>query len=143
MRDDGLSRFDVQLAESALLGLEQFAIGGHSTVRGYRENTLVRDNGMVGSFELRVPVWRRSDGRPRVEIGPFIDVGYSWNHPRDSNDTIGPSTLVGLGVAARVAITDYLFFEASWAEQLKEVRRGVEWNLQDEGVYLGVTVSFP
>jgi hemolysin activation/secretion protein len=138
-----LARFDVQLAESPLLGLEQFGVGGHDTVRGYRENTLVRDNGLVGSLALLVPVWKRGEGWLLLELGPFLDVGYSWNKDRGDSQTIGPSTLVGLGVALRLAITDHLQFEASWAEDLKEVDREGPNDLQDHGLYLGLTVSFP
>ena len=138
-----LARFDVQLTESPLLALEQFAMGGYSTVRGYRENTFVRDNGLIGSLELRFPLWTRSDGRIPIEVGPFLDVGYSWNHPRSGNDTLGPSTLVGLGLAARVALADWLFVEAAWAEDLKNVSYTGDDAFQDHGFHLGVTVALP
>ena len=50
-------RTDLQLAFEPLFSLEQFSLGGHQTVRGYRENQLVRDNGLASSFELRIPLW--------------------------------------------------------------------------------------
>jgi hypothetical protein len=56
--DQFVFRTDLQLAEDPLLPLEQFAVGGASTVRGYRENQLVRDNGFVTSAELRIPTFR-------------------------------------------------------------------------------------
>ena len=40
---------DGQLASDPLLSIEKFAIGGARTVRVYRENQLVRDNGVVAS----------------------------------------------------------------------------------------------
>src|SRR5262249_19085782 len=49
-------RTDLQLANKPLFTLEQAAVGGRFTVRGYRENTLVRDNAFIGSIEARVPV---------------------------------------------------------------------------------------
>jgi hemolysin activation/secretion protein len=75
-------RTDVQLAEDPLLSLEQFAMGGHATVRGYRENELVRDNGIISSLEVRVPLWSDTPGRPMVELAPFFDWGNSWNTDR-------------------------------------------------------------
>jgi len=68
-----LGRVDAQLASDPLLPLEQFAIGGRYTVRGYRENTLVRDNGVVGSVEARVPIYRRVEPPVQVELVPFFD----------------------------------------------------------------------
>jgi hemolysin activation/secretion protein len=37
-----IARLDAQLALDPLLPLEQFAVGGHATVRGYRENRIAR-----------------------------------------------------------------------------------------------------
>jgi hemolysin activation/secretion protein len=37
------------------LNSEQFAGGGASTVRGYLESTVLGDNGIVGTLELRTP----------------------------------------------------------------------------------------
>lgn len=42
-----ISRLDIQLTDSPLLGLEQLAVGGYNSVRGYRENSLVRDQGGI------------------------------------------------------------------------------------------------
>jgi len=48
-----LLRLDVQLATDPLLPLEQFAVGGPESVRGYVENQYVRDSGAVASLEAR------------------------------------------------------------------------------------------
>jgi len=135
-----IARADVQLTDSPLLGLEQFAIGGHYSVRGYHENTLVRDNGLVGSLELRLPFFTRSEGVPWLEIGPFVDAGYSWNEDRASD---GPTTLVGVGIGARVNFTDRIRLLVEWGEALKDVDREGDFRLQDHGVHLSLGVSFP
>jgi hemolysin activation/secretion protein len=36
--------------------IEQFSLGGIDTVRGYRQNQIVADNGVFGSVELSVPL---------------------------------------------------------------------------------------
>ena len=46
----------MQLTPDPLLPIEQIAIGGIDTVRGYRENQLVVDNGWMTSAELRIPL---------------------------------------------------------------------------------------
>jgi len=133
-------RGDAQLSNSPLLGLEQFAMGGRYTVRGYREKQLVADNGLVGSIELRIPVWNRPEGLLRLEIAPFVDVGYSWNQGRPNPDQ---TTLLSVGIGGRLRITDYARLEAYWGRSLRPIDRIGEWNLQDAGVSVGVTVSFP
>ena len=49
-------RTDLQLSNRSLLPMEQCAVGGFNTVRGYRENQLVRDECFIASLELRVPI---------------------------------------------------------------------------------------
>ncbi len=84
-----------QLSRDPLLPMEKFSIGGRHTVRGYRENQSVRDNGVVSSVELRVPVChlsppllknrrgqddrRDGEGRKNLMIAPFFDYGRAWN----------------------------------------------------------------
>ena len=51
-----LARVGTQLTPDSLLSLEQFSVGGADTVRGYQENQLVTDNGVLGSVELRIPL---------------------------------------------------------------------------------------
>ena len=51
-------RSDVQLANRPLLTVEQIALGGRYTVRGYPQNTLVRDNAVLASVEARIPIVR-------------------------------------------------------------------------------------
>jgi len=70
-----LTRLDVQLASAPLLPLEQIAVGGRYSVRGYRENQLVRDNGVIGSVEARVPVVRNVSWADVVELASFMDAG--------------------------------------------------------------------
>ena len=106
-----IGRGDLQLSDSPLLGLEQFAVGGHGTVRGYRENQLVRDNGVVGSIEARVPIWKASDGRPILELVPFFDAAYSRNRKRP---TIGPRTLISAGLGSRLDLGHGIRFEIYW-----------------------------
>jgi hemolysin activation/secretion protein len=43
-----LLRGDVQLADRALVPLEQIGLGGQDTIRGYRQDVLLTDNGAFG-----------------------------------------------------------------------------------------------
>jgi len=59
MLDDGTQlvlRGNAQFSDSPLLPLERIAVGGFNTVRGYRENQLVRDDGFSISTEFHYPL---------------------------------------------------------------------------------------
>jgi hemolysin activation/secretion protein len=133
-----LFRTDLQLSTQPLLGMEQFAVGGHATVRGYRENQVVRDQGVVSSIEVRVPVWRSVEGQPIVQLAPFFDIGHSWNRKRPTD---GPRTLPAVGIGLRWAITRYADAEIYWGQNLNEVFGSGD--LQDHGVQFAVRTRFP
>jgi hemolysin activation/secretion protein len=65
----------LQRANTKLLPVDALSIGGLNTVRGYRENQLLGDKGMVLSAQLDVPMWREADRHPLVVAGPFYDWG--------------------------------------------------------------------
>jgi hemolysin activation/secretion protein len=140
LRDTTLiARGDVQLAADPLLTLEQVAVGGRYTVRGYRENTLVRDNAVVASLEARIPVIREVRWADYIEVAPFVDFGRGWNNT-------GPEPKVrsiwSVGVGLRWALTfpayaGYRvrpFLEVYWGHALRDVETG-NGNLQDKGVH--------
>ncbi|MEO5630298.1 MAG: ShlB/FhaC/HecB family hemolysin secretion/activation protein, partial [Nitrospiraceae bacterium] len=74
-----LGRMDLQLTDSPLFPLEQVALGGRYTVRGYREVTILRDNSFIASVESRFPLVRWANGEPMVQFAPFVDVAHGWN----------------------------------------------------------------
>lgn len=88
-------RGDLQIADGSLVPLEQFGIGGLYTVRGYRQDTLLTDNGVLFSTELRLPILKASRTDGLLQLTPFIDVGTGWN---DGGDSLNPNTLVGAGL---------------------------------------------
>lgn len=139
-----LTRLETQLAADPLLPLEQFAVGGRYTVRGYRENTLVRDNGLIVSLELRVPLYRRADPAVLVELAPFADVGRSWNEPREiALGQTAPQTIGSVGVGARVAFERWGFGELYWGHRLEKVALLGEPDLQDDGIHFRLGLSWP
>lgn len=94
-------RADWQRANGALLPSEKFAVGGAQSVRGYRENALVRDNGWVLSIEHRQPIGRLQvadfgagpeDGQ--LELALFADAGKA----RDDRDAARRLSSWGLGL---------------------------------------------
>src|SRR5262249_16258425 len=142
-----LFRLDVQLTTDPMLPLEQIAIGGRFSVRGYRENQLVRDNGLLASLESRIPLVRNTPWAEYVQVVPSGDSGRGWNHKRSSPAlALDPTNLysVGLGLrwgaTWRVRIPLHAQAEVFWGCKLKNVQTG-GGNLQDKGLHLQFVVS--
>lgn len=134
-----ISRGDVQLAEGPLFGVEQIAVGGVATVRGYRENSLVRDNGVVGSLEARVPIWRHGRGWPAFEAAPFVDVAYAWNTGRGN---AGATTLASAGLGLHARAWEYVDASIAWGQPFLN-DGDQDSDLQDAGVHLRLEVHWP
>lgn len=94
-----LLRADVQLANRALVPLEQLGIGGQDSVRGYRQDLLLSDNGLIASAELRLPVLRVPEINGVLQFAPFFDFGTGWNSSGRKDPS--PSTIAGLGFGLR------------------------------------------
>ncbi len=92
-------RADGQLANHALPPMEQFSVGGTDTVRGYRENRLVADEGFVTSIEVRIPVYSNTKYDTTIQIAPFLDYASVDNRidPDPQKSHIGSAGLGLLG----------------------------------------------
>lgn len=142
-----LGRMDLQFTNSPLFPLEQVALGGRYSVRGYREVTILRDNIFLASLEARFPLLRWANGEPMVQFAPFVDVGHGWSlgENRPSAITTNPNlpdTLASVGVGLRWNILpkDRASFEVYWGQQLNHVPK-VGNAIQDNGVHLGLVVN--
>ena len=138
-------RTDLQLAADPLLPLEKFAVGGASSVRGYRENQLVKDNGIVSSLELRIPVLRfplpnlskgPEDGR--VELAPFADWGQAWSTDSPTSDNRSISS-VGIGI--RWEPSSRILGQIYWGIPLRDVDNP-DNDLQDAGIHFELSCRF-
>ncbi|MCP4688332.1 MAG: ShlB/FhaC/HecB family hemolysin secretion/activation protein [Desulfobacterales bacterium] len=133
-----LLRLNVQLSNDPLLPVEKMAIGGHSTVRGYRENQMTTDNGVVAGVEWRAPITtlkipgiskETSDGK--LEIAPFFDYGNGWNTDRPHPD---PRGVYSVGVGLRWYAGKRLQVEIYWGRALEDVETSGAHDLQDDGI---------
>ena len=131
-----IMRLSSQLTGESLLSLEQFVIGGVSTVRGYRQNQLVRDNGVVASMEIRFPVIRDKHTIPILQVAPFFDIGGGWNELDSARSTAIASLGVGLIFTPRKHIRGELYYGNGFPDI-----NSSEHNLQDEGVHFKLTIN--
>lgn len=136
-----LARFTGQLTSDPLLPVERLAVGGATTVRGYRENLLVRDEGMIAGLELRLPVLVNDLGESRIGLTfvPFFDYGWvkdkSINIPGLDDPQSEDISSVGGGLVWNW--WKWLYMEAYYGYALTDVPSTSASNsLQEDGIHL-------
>ena len=107
-----------QYTDRPLLSLEQFPIGGPDSVRGYRVNQLVRDQGVFTSAELRVPILFSRLGAPVVQLAPFFDFGGGWNVDAATPD---PRTISSAGIGLLLTPNHHLSTQLYWGHAFRDL----------------------
>jgi hemolysin activation/secretion protein len=131
-----LLRSDIQLSTSELVPLEQFSLGGAESVRGYRQDALLGDNGIFASAEVRVPVFRWNNNTSSVAVIHFLDFGTTWNKSDDDNQQ-DEDTLFALGLGLQLSLSDRLNARLDWGIPLVEVE-DQDRTLQEDGIYFSL-----
>lgn len=130
-----LVRGDIQLADRALVPVEQFGLGGIATVRGYRQDAVLGDSGVLGSAEVRIPVLRVPEVGGLLQIAPFVDVGTVWN--RSGFENPDPRTLASVGLGLRLQVGSQLTARFDWGIPLVSIDSTRDtW--QERGLYFSL-----
>jgi hemolysin activation/secretion protein len=129
-----IARTGAQITPDPILPIEQFSIGGFETVRGYRQNERVADNGVVASVEARFPIVRNPEGIGTIQLAPFFDIGTVWSNKAE---IASPTTLASIGLGLRWQLDPYFSARLDWGIPLISVRQ--EGNsLQDNGISFSI-----
>jgi hemolysin activation/secretion protein len=128
-----LVRGDVQVADRAMLPLEQFGLGGVDSVRGYRQDALLADNGVFASTEARFPIARFAKDSS-LQLTPFVDFGAVWNN---SSEKLARTTLLSTGLGLRYQVSDRLTAKVEWGIPLISLA-GSKSTWQENGIYFSV-----
>jgi hemolysin activation/secretion protein len=131
-------RSDLQLSPGALVPVEQFALGGQQSVRGYRQDALLTDNGVSASAEVRFPILRVKSIKGLLQIVPFVDFGLGWNSGGSTDPS--PNTLVGAGVGLQWQMGNSLNARFDWGIPLTDIRSDKK-SLQEQGLYFSINYS--
>jgi hemolysin activation/secretion protein len=141
---EGVVRADLQLSDAPLFQIEQFALGGIDTVRGYREYLTVTDDAVLASAELHIPLGRlrlpylaHSDGDGLIQLVPFYDYGQGWNVDRP---TPYPPNISGVGAGLRWYLGAGITAEFYYGHPIRHVSVGN--SLEDKGIYFRITTVF-
>ena len=128
-------RSDIQVSNSELVPLEQFSLGGGESVRGYRQDILLADSGLLVSAELRVPFVRWNDGQSNVAVIPFADFGTVWGEQEIPNQD--EETIASLGFGLQLSLDERLRARFDWGIPLVEVIDR-DRTLQEDGLYFSL-----
>ncbi len=134
-----LLRSDIQVSNSELVPLEQFSLGGGESVRGYRQDALLGDSGLLVSAELRVPFVRWNNGQSSVAVIPFADFGTVWGEQELPNQD--EETIASLGFGVQLSLSERLRARLDWGIPIVDVDDR-DRTIQEDGVYFSVEV-FP
>ena len=145
-RDQLVARGTVQLAADPLLASQQFTLGGIDSVRGYFVNEVVRDSGWSFSVEYRYPLldlWEpdriRGPDDATLELVPFFDHGYGFNHhgnPEDQDSKL----LASVGVGLRWFLPPRWRAELYWGRPLTDREGSTGDALVDAGIAFRASV---
>ncbi|WP_416212301.1 ShlB/FhaC/HecB family hemolysin secretion/activation protein [Nostoc sp. DedQUE09] len=131
-----LLRLNTQLASTKLLPIEQFGLGGQDSIRGYRQDYLLTDNGAFVSAEIQVPILRLPQIDSILQVVPFVDFGVGWNTSGEDNPD--RNTLAAVGLGLRWAQGDHFTVRLDWGIPLVSVNNSNERTLQENGLYFSL-----
>jgi len=127
-----LIRGNLQRSADRLPALERLSVGGRHTVRGYRENQLVRDNGYSISAEYHHPLFAdAASSRRRLTLVPFVDLGGGGNRGEPMR------RLASAGLGLTWMLNEFegdIFF----AKRLERRAADTHGDLQDRGIHFSL-----
>jgi hemolysin activation/secretion protein len=130
-------RSDLQFSATSLVPIEQLGLGGQASIRGYRQDALLSDNGIIASAEVRVPVIQIPQFQSAFQVVPFVDFGKGWNTDRKNPETTTLAS-VGLGLLWQ---GDNFSARLDWGIPLVELESSKRtW--QENGVYFQLNSTF-
>jgi hemolysin activation/secretion protein len=92
-----LLRTNTEIASREILPLEQLSLSGIDSVRGYRQDYLLTDNGTFASAEIHIPILRLPKIRGMLQVIPFFDFGFGWNNTNKNDISTNILAATGLG----------------------------------------------
>jgi hemolysin activation/secretion protein len=136
-----IAQLDLQFSPNTLLPSEQFTIGGGQSLRGYRQNVLLADNGFRFSVEDRITLMRDASGLPSVQIAPFLDLGAAVNTKNNPNSlSQNQNVLAGIGVGFLWDPRPDFSIRLDYGYPLVDLDAGN--NLQDQALYFNGSFEF-
>lgn len=127
-------RLNAQWARDRMLAIDGLSAGGVRSVRGHRENALVRDEGAVASIELEHPLRLQAERWQGLSLNLLA----FYEHARLRNRGQAWATLASVGLGVQASWRDWQL-ELSAAHRLQSADSAPKGSaLQDQGVHLQI-----
>ncbi len=125
----------LQDAHDPLLAMFKMPVGGRYSVRGYRVNQFVRDNGAAATIEYQFPPIVDDAGRARghFNLALFADYGVSWDED-EALPTASKARIASAGIGVLWDPLPAFHAEVYWGEDFDEQNTATE-SLQDKGFH--------
>ncbi|MEM1190683.1 MAG: ShlB/FhaC/HecB family hemolysin secretion/activation protein [Pseudomonadota bacterium] len=134
-----------QHSDDPLLPTLKMVVGGVATVRGYRENQLVRDKGLVARGELRFPLFSDNDTLAPwgLQFAPFLDYGRGEDNAISLPGFEDPAEDELASIGAGLLLTGYapLALGIYYGEPLIDASTNGD-SLQERGWHVRATFSW-
>ena len=130
-RAELVTRATYQHTNDTLTPVERLSLGGRYSVRGYRENQLVRDKGYTLSAELHYPLFGDPRSKKQLTLIPFVDFASASNTEGNTEKLAS----AGLGIQWNFKRFDGELF---YGKQLKKPTVESTGDLQDHGIHFRV-----
>lgn len=140
---EAVFRTDAQFANGPLPAIEQYAVGGMASVRGYRENLLTADNAVVSSVEVRLPIAHMAldnESAGTVRLALFADYGRSFN---SGHGTTAPGWIASAGTGILWAPTGWAQATLYYGHGFRRVDMAGRRDMQDRGVHVRLSLTPP
>ena len=131
----------LQDAHDPLLAMYKMPVGGRYSVRGYRVNQFVRDNGAAATIEYQFPPFVDDSGRGRghLNLAVFADYGVSWDE-EDALLTTGKARIASAGLGLLWDPLPAFHAEVYWGEDFDDLDTPND-ALQDKGFHYRFTFN--
>jgi hemolysin activation/secretion protein len=134
-------RGTAQLTDQALLPIEQFSLGGIDTVRGYRENQLVRDEALCATAELRIPLLMKNE-RSILDFAVFADAGWAHDNPIPASPHLTDQFISSAGIGVLWNPVHNFSMTVYYGIPFKHFDQNAD-NLQDLGIHFNIVATLP
>jgi hemolysin activation/secretion protein len=130
-----ITKAGLQFSDRPLVSSEQISLGGFDTIRGYRQDGVLGDNGFFGSLELKIPIYEGKAGK--VSLSPFFAAGVPWNNTALNAES---QLLASTGLSLQYNFSDRLSASFVWGIPLFDIA-GERKSLQERGLLFSLKWS--
>ncbi len=132
-----------QWASGTLYSAERFSVGGETTVRGYRENLLLADSGVMGRIEITHALNVGGSPDPSrfnwgaFRLGVFGDYATTRNEFGENPD---PAIISSAGMTIEWAPSAAVRANVSYGLAFEDVAQPAQRDLQDDGIHFRIEI---